>query len=613
MPGTYHVVVNPLSFADYEDYRPAHDESNPVQFPLSNSSGNARIEQSSIDHTHPQGKHLEKIQDASNDKDVVVLKVFEDETQRGSAPGELITRQDRSSRTSTLSTSLSISATSKQTKNHLELMYKNTPLMRMVPRSGNDHQVVRYYKSFVLRHLAQVHRDSLGTSLETGALSAPDVFEMHAAKFLPVSGSHRVKDENCILSKRFPTLTVLSSQLYHALMAFSALSMSYKTGSPNFDALQHYQEAFPCLQASLHGEEDLASDGVFLTHFMLLLYEIAAGEDRGLSLWSEHISQLLRIVLLRRDRNGHEPYGFIVWWVANIDVHALLSGMGNGEFVETMLRRNLLPSGLKGDKNHRHHSGDTSTLTKYEALPSALAFHRRISTLAAELGLMARDMRAEELRNPHDRSPATIRGRQDRIGKLQDTLRRTWNAQMPASVAKGYCNQVLPVGARGIFEHVSHPHSHSFLPPLSFSHNPTNPPQSFALYRALLIYSHTSMYPSQRPLHPPRHTPEISQSADEIVRLAREIVRHGHLERKFIVFPLFMAGSVSHTPRQREEILALVERMEQDSVGRNMVAARVLLGICFERQGRGGGAGAGGVDWVGVIAELGLRVVNCRL
>lgn len=88
-------------------------------------------------------------------------------------------------------------------------------------------------------------------------------------------------------------------------------------------------------------------------------------------------------------------------------------------------------------------------------LYQALAFHRRIGILTAELGLLARDLRVEEKRNPHDRCQAVARRRQERIGALQDTLRRTWNEQMPISVANGYCNQILPVGARGIFEHVS--------------------------------------------------------------------------------------------------------------------------------------------------------------
>ena len=243
-------------------------------------------------------------------------------------------------------------------------------------------------------------------------------------------------------------------------MAFSALSMSYKSGIPNLDALQHYQKALPSLQASLRTEADLTSDGVFLTHFILLLYEISAGEPRGLSLWAQHIDQLRRITLLRHQINGCEPYPFIVWWVANIDTHVVLSGMGNGEFIEAMLGHNLLSSGKEPQNNYPFYDHTTTNAmtppASSEALPGALAFHRRICILAAELALLARDLRAEERATAHSRSPGCNRRWQERIGVLQDTLRRTWNVQMPLSVANGYCNQVLPVGARGIFEHVSH-------------------------------------------------------------------------------------------------------------------------------------------------------------
>jgi hypothetical protein len=64
-------------------------------------------------------------------------------------------------------------------------------------------------------------------------------------------------------------------QLYHALMAFSALSMAHSQGVQSLNALQHYSRALPLLQDSLHTDEDLSSDGTLLTHFVLLLYEVS--------------------------------------------------------------------------------------------------------------------------------------------------------------------------------------------------------------------------------------------------------------------------------------------------------------------------------------------------
>lgn len=57
-------------------------------------------------------------------------------------------------------------------------------------------------------------------------------------------------------------------------MAVSALSLSHSGTGQNVDALQYYQQAFPSLQKSLRNSDDLVSDGLFLTHFLLLIYEV---------------------------------------------------------------------------------------------------------------------------------------------------------------------------------------------------------------------------------------------------------------------------------------------------------------------------------------------------
>jgi hypothetical protein len=57
-------------------------------------------------------------------------------------------------------------------------------------------------------------------------------------------------------------------------MTVSALSLSHSGTGQNVDALQYYQQAFPSLQISLRNNDDLVSDGLFLTHFLLLIYEV---------------------------------------------------------------------------------------------------------------------------------------------------------------------------------------------------------------------------------------------------------------------------------------------------------------------------------------------------
>ena len=189
-PGTYHLVVNPLSFAGFDEYKiNGHDRNSPksttAEEPESEHSN-----QLSNEHTQHHESSSDAFDDTQipNDQDIVILKVFEDDTHKLGSPTSAVA-QAPSSRTPTSSLPSSAgpsSAGSAHRTNFFRFSYDNTPLMRMAHQDGRDHQLVYYYKTFVHRHLAQVHRDSLGTSLETGVLSAPDVFERQAASFLPV-------------------------------------------------------------------------------------------------------------------------------------------------------------------------------------------------------------------------------------------------------------------------------------------------------------------------------------------------------------------------------------------------------------------------------------------
>lgn len=58
-------------------------------------------------------------------------------------------------------------------------------------------------------------------------------------------------------------------------MALAALSLASREGKEKVDALLHYQQVLPALQSSLRSPNDLSSDGAFLTHFLLLVYEVS--------------------------------------------------------------------------------------------------------------------------------------------------------------------------------------------------------------------------------------------------------------------------------------------------------------------------------------------------
>lgn len=65
------------------------------------------------------------------------------------------------------------------------------------------------------------------------------------------------------------------------MLAVSSLAMGQQDGKEKLDALQHYAQTLPELLTSLKSEEDLASDGAFLTHFLMLIYEVCQSLKRG--------------------------------------------------------------------------------------------------------------------------------------------------------------------------------------------------------------------------------------------------------------------------------------------------------------------------------------------
>lgn len=58
------------------------------------------------------------------------------------------------------------------------------------------------------------------------------------------------------------------------MMALSALSLVQQGNNHYMDALQYYDQTLPSLQSSLQNCDDILSDGLFLTHFLLLIYQV---------------------------------------------------------------------------------------------------------------------------------------------------------------------------------------------------------------------------------------------------------------------------------------------------------------------------------------------------
>src|SRR5271165_1605966 len=59
-------------------------------------------------------------------------------------------------------------------------------------------------------------------------------------------------------------------------------------------------------------------------------------------MWQTHSRTLQQIISRRRQANRIEPHGFLVLVICLVDTYALLSGSGDGAFVDFILENNML-------------------------------------------------------------------------------------------------------------------------------------------------------------------------------------------------------------------------------------------------------------------------------
>ncbi|RMZ92691.1 hypothetical protein DV736_g66, partial [Chaetothyriales sp. CBS 134916] len=379
--------------------------------------------------------------------------------------------------------------------------------------------------------------------------------------------------------------------LYHAMMAVAALSLATQDEREWLDALGHYQQALPALQSSLKSPDDLSSDGAFLTHFLLLVYEIAAAEADHSNLWSQHLSTLLRISLLRREVFGGERYPFIVWWICMIDLDALFTGAGSGEYVGAMLKADIIPP----PSFHLYPLGMDGSSVVYpnevDSLPTILQLDFEVTVLAVRLALLAQEFRQDATfgKNGSQQRDRDTRIRQSRIFELQEQLRQLWAA--PAVMMLGQNTNHLPTRSKRLFEHTS------------------------TLYRACIIYSHTSMWPTQRLDTTPEYDTEIAVASNQILSISSRIINEGRADCRFLIFPMFMAGYAAMDGGPKAAAMDLIGQMENHSIGRNTSATKKVLKLLYEKQReRFMMTGQSlDVDWMDVVGEQQMLIVNFGL
>lgn len=322
----------------------------------------------------------------------------------------------------------------------------------------------------------------------------------------------------------------------------------------------------------------------------LTLPQIATADVEHPHIWPHHISTLLKITLLRRQVFGGERFPFIVWWICDIDLDALLSGPGSGDFVGHMLKNDLIPP----PSFHLYPLGADGSSVVYpeerSSLPIALQLRYEVTLQAIRLGLLAREFRSDSSFESADvrQKSMTIKVRQSRVSDIQEGLRQLWT--VPSVQELGLME--LSVRAQRLFH------------------------QAWALYRACIIYSHTSMWPCQRMDMSPDCETEITTASQQILQVSQAIMANDSNSSRFLVFPLFMAGFASAVDREKMLVIDMIQQMEQGCiVGRNTRATRKALEAIYEQQHAKfmHNGHSLDVDWLQVMAERGLTVVNFGL
>ncbi|KAJ5085651.1 transcriptional regulator family: Fungal Specific TF [Penicillium argentinense] len=543
-PGTYHVVVTPDSFTALPEY------SDDAHAPESVSS----VATSPISGIKSENTTI------SEDPNVVILKAFEDITRRSSSTG----RNSRVSPTSEISDpfcALSLSPILDSLPS--PVIFEDDSASFLEPcldQPTLDPTLFAHFRHVVWKQLFPHDR------------SVDDSSYGHENHGMSLSVDFLARE-----AVRFPPLSP-------AIMAVSALSLSHSGTGQNVDALQYYQQAFPSLQISLRNNDDLVSDGLFLTHFLLLIYEVAAAEPHGSNLWSHHISRLLHITFLRRNRYGREPYPFIIWWICHIDLYALLSGAGTGEFLRAILDNQMLPSSdcLLYPSVAEGYSVIYSD--EHDSLPTIMHLYADTFRLTAQLGFLAAQLRQDKLSLPY----AEFDQRSKEIRDLRQAFARLWEAH---DVAFWHQQQdSLPRRSQEMLQ------------------------QSATLFHVSQLFSFSSMWPGQRLESEFSSDGDIDHHALEILHIAERTAHTRRADRHSLVFPLFLAGATAAASGLKMMAMELMTSMEdeEDGMGRNAATTRAILQTVYERQlerlMRVGHTLD--VDWADLMAQEGLQMVN---
>lgn len=106
---------------------------------------------------------------------------------------------------------------------------------------------------------------------------------------------------------------------------------------------------------------------------------------------------------------------------------------------------------------------------------------------------------------------------------------------------------------------------------------------------------------------------EIHHHAIAILNLAESTMARGkEIGRRFVTFPLFLAGSTVSSSDVKSMVLEMLSGLEAEEFGRNAATTRYILQVVYERQMQQSqdGGPVWGIDWTDLLAAHGLPLVT---
>ncbi|TEY73369.1 hypothetical protein BOTCAL_0079g00270 [Botryotinia calthae] len=394
--------------------------------------------------------------------------------------------------------------------------------------------VDREKDSYLLEHYRNVLARQICWLAEQ--VSGPDIFERYSTNYPP---------------------------LYLAILALYSLSLSRSNQTPSLEALNRYDMVIAAMSSSVKNEEDAHCDGTLFTHYLLLLFDVAATGNYEFNLWEHHSSQILRILQLRQQAYGEEPHGFIIIYTLYIDMYALLTTTGTGSFSKTVIEQNMLPA--PEDALTNRWLNMIFIPEEFLQMPDLLRMNRELAMIALEMARMGRRLKSEEKDLSMLRLEVNIyRCRSmEHLQGLLAKFRDTWSTFLETKTPEASWLREFAELPSGLFTCRTHAN---------------------LLYRACKIYYNTSMYQGQSLIRTAEVEEELSSCAREIVLITKMMMDLGCLGSRFVVFPIFMAGMVSQVKEEKYSALDVLRRLEETSFGSNTRITRELLASIIEKQ-----------------------------